>query len=131
MAKKTLELDTPFKKGEKVVATRDLEGIPGGTQGKVQLANGLGSWRRYWVMFEGDRQMGQVSHDDLTRPDQLRAWMARQEDLAEAARRQASASEAASEATSAADAGSGGGIASQIPAALLERSKAAKARLLG
>lgn len=127
---KTLDLDTPFRKGELVIATRDLEDVPGGTEGKIQLHNGLGSWHRYWVLFEGTRQMGQVDHDDLVRPNQLQAWKDRKEEAALAAERAASgAAEAAAAEVTAGD--GGGGAASQIPAHLLERSKAAKARLLG
>ncbi len=127
---KTLDLDTPFRKGELVIATRDIEDVPGGTEGKIQLHNGLGSWHRYWVLFEGTRQMGQVDHDDLVRPKQLQQWHDRKEAEAMAAER--SAEEAESAATAAVDSGGGGGgAASLIPAHLLERSKAAKARLLG
>ena len=130
MAKKVLELDTPFRKGEKVVATRDLADIPGGTQGKIQLQNGIGAWHRYWVLFDGGRQVGQVDHNDLVRPGQLQQWTDRKESREAAALQSASA--AAAETTAEVGAGSaGGGIASQIPAHLLERSKAAKARLLG
>ncbi len=128
MAKKTLELDTPFRKGEDVIATRDLEEIPGGTKGKIQLQNGIGVWKRYWVMFDGGRQMGQVDHDDLVRPNQLQQWTDRKEAREAAAIQAATATEAPAEVAAG---GGGGGIASQIPAALLERSKAAKARLLG
>jgi hypothetical protein len=130
MAKKTLELETPFRKGEVVLATRDLEEIPGGTQGKIQLQNGIGVWKRYWVMFDGGRQMGQVDHNDLVRPNQLQQWIAQKQAAEEAALKAESESEAAAEA-SAGDGGGGSGIAAQIPADLLERSKAAKARLLG
>ncbi len=131
MAKKTLELDTPFRKGESVVATRDLEEIPGGTQGKIQLQNGIGTWKRYWVMFDGGRQMGQVDHNDLVRPNQLQQWIDRKEAREAAALAAESAPEATAEVGAGDGGGGGGGIASQIPAHLLERSKAAKARLLG
>ncbi len=131
MAKKVLELDTPFRKGEKVVATRDLADIPGGTKGKIQLQNGIGAWRRYWVLFDGNRQVGQVDHNDLVRPDQLQQWIDRKEarEIAAANAEAAASSEATAEVG--AGGGAGGGIASQIPAHLLERSKAAKTRLLG
>jgi hypothetical protein len=130
MAKKNVDLDTPFRRGERVVATRDIHHIASGTPGKVQIHNGLGRWDRYWVMFDGDRQVGQVDHHDLTRPWQLDEWMAREDAKAEAAlRSEAEAQEAASK--DAQGGGGGGGIADQIPAHLLERSKAAKQRLLG
>ncbi len=128
---KTLDLDTPFRRGEKVIATRDLAEVPGGTEGKIQVHNGLGLWDRYWVLFDGQTLKGQVDHDDLVRPAQLQAWKDRKEAQALAAEQAANQAEAAVEATAGGDGGGGGGIASQIPAHLLERSKAAKARLLG
>lgn len=128
MAKKDVDLDTPFRRGEQVVATRDILGVPTGTEGKIQLHNGLGRWDRYWVMF-GDQQVGQVDHNDLTRPYQLDEWLRREQEKAEAALR--SDEEQAQEAEADSSADGGGGIASQIPAHLLERSKAAKQRLLG
>lgn len=131
MAKKKLDLETPFRKGEEVIATRDILGIPSGAEGKIQLHNGLGTWDRYWVLF-GDEQVGQVDHNDLTRPFQHEEWLKREEEKAEAALRSAEEQAEESEAASSDDGGGGGGgIASQIPAALLERSKAAKKRLLG
>ena len=130
MAKKDVDLETPFRKGEKVVATRDINGIPSGTKGKVQLHNGLGTWDRYWILF-GDQQVGQVDHNDLTRPYQLDEWLRREEEKAEAALRSAEEQAEADDAEASDDGGGGGGIASQIPAHLLERSKAAKQRLLG
>ena len=132
MAKKNVDLDTPFRRGEQVVATRDIWGIPSGTKGKIQVHNGLGQWDRYWVMFDGDRQVGQVDHNDVTRPYQLTDWMAREEAKAEEAKRsEEETADGAEAAGSGSDSGGDGGIASQIPAHLLERSKAAKQRLLG
>lgn len=132
MAKKTLELDTPFRKGEKVVATRDLGPIAGGTEGKIQLQNGIGAWRRYWVLFDGNRQKGQVDHNDLVRPHQMQEWLDRKAAAEEAAlRAESEAEEAVAAVGDGGGGGAGGGIAAQIPAHLLERSKAAKARLLG
>lgn len=129
MAKKARDLDTPFRRGEKVLTTRGVQDIAEGTKGTVKLTNGLGEWRRYWVRFD-DGIRGQVSHQDLVRPDQLSAWAQREEDRANAAL--ASASATADAAASDAAAGDGaGGAASLIPAHLLERSKAAKTRLLG
>jgi hypothetical protein len=133
MARTAVDLDTPFRKGERVVATRDLDGVPGGTKGRIQLHNGLGSWHRYWVLFEDGSQLGQVDHDDLVRPGMLQRWFDRKEEQASAAEQAEAGAEAGAAAAAAGngDAGAGGGIASQIPAHLLERSKAAKARLLG
>ncbi len=124
---RTVELDTPFKKGEKVLATRDLPHVEKGTKGKVKLINGLTTWLRYWVLFDNGEFIGHLDDDDLVRPNQIDAWQERLE------RRENAAlvdSAAASEEAAAAPAG-GDGAAGLIPAHLLERSKAAKARKLG
>jgi len=131
MAKRKVDLDTPFRRGEKVVATRDILGIPSGSIGKIQLHNGLGRWNRYWVLFDGDRQRGQIDHDDLSRPYQLADWMQREEDKAAAAERSAEEQAVATEAAASSDGGGDGGAAGLIPPHLLERSKEAKQRLLG
>jgi len=131
MAKKEVPLDTPFRRGEKVITTRDLFNIPVGTPGKIQMHNGLGVWNRYWVMFGDDTQVGQVDHNDLVRPYQLDKWLQREQDKAEAAARSKEEQASAAEAAAGNDGGGGGGIADQIPADLLERSRAAKQRLLG
>ncbi len=137
MAKKAPTLDTPFKKGETVLAARAVRGAPEGTTGKIKLINGLGEydgntpWMRYWVRFDDIGLVGQVSHDDLVRPKQYGAWLDREE---ERKRAELAALTQTAEATTeapAAAADAGGGVAALIPAALLERSKAAKARLLG
>ena len=85
MAKKERTLDTPFRKNEKVQTTTDLDDIPEGSGGKVKLANGLGNWRRYWIMFADGRVRGQISHDQLVRPSQVDAWLQREEERAQAA----------------------------------------------
>ncbi len=131
MAKKTVDLDTPFRKNERVLTTRDLGPIGQGAEGIVQLQNGLGEWMRYWVLFDDGEQVGQVSHRDLVRPFQLQDWHRRQEEIAEAAEREANKAVAEVESAAGGGGGGGGGIADQIPADLLERSRAAKARLLG
>ncbi len=128
MAKKALTLDTPYRKGERVQTTLDLDDIPKGTEGNVKLANGLGNWRRYWIMFTDGRVRGQISHDELMRPSQLAAWQARQEERAQAAQR---GDAAAADTSAEVSGGDANDPASRIPAAILERSRAAKARLLG
>lgn len=131
MAKKVLTLDTPFRPGEKVIAATEFDDIQAGTRGKVQLANGLGEWRRYWVKFAGGQIRGQVSHEVLARPDQLKAWQEAREAKAQAALRKSEPAAAVAAGDGDAPAAAGGGVASRIPAAILERSKAAKARRLG
>lgn len=128
MAKKVRTLDTPFRKGERVQTTCEVSDVAVGASGKVKLANGLGNYRRYWVMFDDGRIRGQVSHDQLVRPAQQAEWLQRVEDRERATHESAEAVDettadnggAESEAT---------GLAALVPAHLLERSRAAKARL--
>lgn len=131
MAKNARTLDTPFRPGERVVAADDVDDITAGTKGKVQLANGLGAWRRYWVRFDGGRMRGQVPHAVLARPAQLHEWQAAREAQARAALQADQPAAAVEAAADGGDASAAGGVASRIPAAILERSKAAKARKLG
>jgi hypothetical protein len=127
MAKKLLELDTPFRVGEKVVVMRDLGPVPAGSAVKVKLVNGFSAWIRYWIQLEDGELVGHVDHNDLARPDQIEAWHRRQEEAAAAA----AAPAASAQAEPAAVAAGGGGNTSGIPDHILERSRAAKARKLG
>ncbi|MEL7159029.1 MAG: hypothetical protein AAFN30_20885 [Actinomycetota bacterium] len=131
MAKKASTLDTPFRKGEKVQTTVTIDDIDEGTPGKIKVANGLGTWRRYWVRFADGRVRGQVSHENLVRPDQVDEWRQRELDREQAALASAEAAdqEAAAAVESGGDAATG--LAALVPAHLLERSRAAKARLTG
>lgn len=128
MAKKTPQLDTPFRRGEKVITTTVVSGMPEGAKAKVKLTNGIGPWMRYWVRFDDGSLIGQVDHDALVRPGQLSEWTERAEKRATAASQSASDTEAATDAPAAVG---DGGASSLIPEALLERSRAAKKRLLG
>ncbi len=134
---KAPDLDTPFRTGETVLLGRAVRGAPEGAVGNVKLINGLDGynggkpWLRYWVNFSKHGLVGQVTHADLARPFQYGLWLDREEADAKAALH---ADEAAmeTETTDAAETPAGdGGVASLIPADLLERSRAAKARLLG
>lgn len=129
MAKQVLDLDTPYKRGEKVLTTRPLPGIAEGTSGKVKLTNGFDQWNRYWVRLNDGRLVGHIDHNDLVRPNMLSDWRSREADRAAQAEAAAAGVAAAPAEVSAGS--SDGGVASLIPAALLERSKAAKARLTG
>lgn len=136
MPKKILDLDTPFRKNERVVTTTDLVGAPEGTFGKVKLSNGLhttNNWPRYWVRFENGEFMGQVSHADLVRPHLRDAWAEREAERAAAAEAAANASAAAADSAAVTPTGDAGGndLAALIPPLLLERSRAARMRLLG
>ncbi|MEO6988090.1 MAG: hypothetical protein ABI239_05515 [Aquihabitans sp.] len=68
MAKTAVAPDT-FRKGEKVVARRELRDVPEGTAGKVILVNGF-EWIRYWVLFENGVRQGSINRDALATPDQ-------------------------------------------------------------
>lgn len=137
MPKKARDLDTPFKTGETVVLARPFRNIPNGAEGKVKLINGLETldginpWIRYWVRFKEQGLVGQVSHADLARPYQFDDWLQREEARETAELAAESSTAAADDLPAAAAGGDAGGVASLVPAHLLERSKAAKARLLG
>ncbi len=130
MPKKNITLETPFKRGEKVMLVRPIPGHVEGQRGKVRLVSGFDDWKRYWVRFADGQLVSSVDHADLVRPAMYEEW--REESARVAAAKLAAESNAAAPAEAAAvGGGGGGGIADQIPAALLERSKAAKARLTG
>ena len=46
-------------KGDKVIATVDLEGVPAGTVGKIVLANGF-NWLRYRVRFSNGIELNDL-----------------------------------------------------------------------
>ena len=128
-AKKNITLDTPFKRGEKVMLVRPIPGHVEGQRGQVRLVNGFDDWKRYWIRFADGDLVGSVDHTALVRPRMYQQWQERQ--AAEAAKAEATESASTEVAEVAAASGGGGGIADQIPALLLERSQAAKARLTG
>jgi hypothetical protein len=53
-----------FKVTTKVVATRDLPGVPSGTTGKVMLANGF-NWMRYRILFANGIELADLGGDDI------------------------------------------------------------------
>jgi hypothetical protein len=117
-------------KKSRVVAVRDLRGVPAGTGGRVKVVNGL-TWPRYWVAFDNDVWLGSVDTGAVIAEDEWPEFQERT--AAEAARAAAEPAAAAAvpeaaapAAPAAADAGSG--AASKIPAHLLARSQAAKAK---
>ncbi|MED6328551.1 MAG: hypothetical protein VYD46_05965 [Actinomycetota bacterium] len=125
---KTIDRTLPIKRYKKVVATVDLPGVPEGTVGKVRVANGV-TWYRYWVDFENGVRLGQVGHQQVCHEAD---WNAFQADRAEAERRAAEApDESADDSDDVAASGDGAGNAFGVPEHLLERSRAARARLAG
>ena len=114
----------PVKPRSRVTLTRDIRGVPEGTSGVVKVTNGL-TWARYWVKFDNGEWIGSVSGEDLVREgdyDEFVEW--RKE---EASRPKVEAAPAAA-ATGGGEAAGGGGADSRVPAHLLERSRAARAR---
>ena len=126
---KTIDRTLPIKRYKKVVATVDLPGVPEGTVGKVRVANGV-AWYRYWVDFENGVRLGQVGHQQVCHESD---WAAFRADRADAERRAAEAPEESADGGDGDEAGGGGaaGNAFGVPEHLLERSRAARARLAG
>ena len=122
--------DRPIRRGDKVVATVDLPGVPDGTTGKVKLINGFsrpGSWMRYWVFFDNGIDLGSVGSTNLVKAKEWVEFQAERERRAALGPQTATngaAAAADSDAPAAEAAGDGdGGVASRIPAHLLERTK--------
>jgi hypothetical protein len=103
------ERPTPFKKGTRVVTTRDLPGVPEGTAGTIGVGAGL-VIPRYWVQFENGVEMGSVNHKHLVRKKEWPAFRLEREQAAAAeAERAARAAERARAAQAAAGNGDGEG----------------------
>lgn len=140
--RKAPAITDPFRKNETVVATEDLPGVPEGTLGKVKLINGF-DWVRYWVFFENGVDHGSLDGDALVRPQHWRQFQRDREQRAleaeEAAFRalttKADPAAAAATTTAAADAPASddpnAAIRAMVPEHLLEKAKAARARLTG
>ncbi len=118
-------LTDDLHKGDKIIASADLRGVPAGTKGKVVLVNGL-SWVRYWVRFDNGVAIGSVNRSHLATPEQWERKLSGVED--ESAQPAASADDGA-----AAESAAGGGVTtangSVVPQKLIDRAKAARARL--
>jgi len=135
---RTVEPSAPFTKNEIVSATVDLPGVPSGTKGKVKVINGF-DWQRYWVFFDNGVELGQLDGEELVRPAHWDHWHEQKRLADEAEARAAEA--AASGADAAADDDAAAAIddpndplarlRAMVPAHLLERSAAARARLTG
>jgi hypothetical protein len=105
----------------RVVSTVDMKGVPRGTTGKVIFVQGL-SWTRYWVLFDNGIRVGTLDRAKL-------ATLADWENRASAASAEVVAVAGGAVAVTAGDAGAGAGESvGGVPAHLLEKSKAARAR---
>lgn len=121
MASKTINFDTPFRKGDLVRATEDLAGVPEGTSGKVKLVNGL-TWTRYWVFFDNGTDLGSIDQKALVRAKQWEDYQRHREEAAAAAA-SAAAAEAEAAPVAVATEEAPPKAASRVPAHLLERAK--------
>lgn len=132
---RTKQSPKPFRKGDKVIATTDIGPIPEGTAGVVKMSAGL-TWPRYWVAWDGDfdKWTGSVSEDLLVRTGEWDDFKRRREEERnrppepKTVDADAASGAGAGAAEGASDAGASGNAASKVPAHLLERSKAARAR---
>ncbi len=111
-----------LKRHEKVLANIDLPGVPIGTPGKVLQVAGL-TWLRYRVLFENGVDHGQLDGRHIVRPGDFVPLDERVEEEA------VDTAEVADDGA-AAEAG-GGDNEWGVPAHLLERAKAARARRAG
>ena len=105
----------------RVVSTVDMKDVPRGTTGKVIFVQGL-SWIRYWVLFDNGIRVGTLDRSKLAT---LADWENKAGDSAEVVAVAAGGAVAA--ASSDGGAGAGESIGG-VPAHLLEKSKAARAR---
>lgn len=121
---RTKSIDKPLRRGERVIATTDLPGVPEGTLGRVHLVNGL-TWRRYWVFFDNGVKRGSIDDRVVVRAKDHEAWKERQAAQVEAAE---ATTAAAAPADAAGEAEAATGPASRVPAHLLERTKRARER---
>lgn len=123
-----------LKRKSKVVAFTDLPGVPEGTTGKIALVGGFDKWIRYHVLFDNGVDLSSINRQHLAPAKEYeRLAVARTAALASGVFDAPEADEAAAGAEGGAGAGAAGGGAVvngvEIPAHLLERSKAARERL--
>jgi hypothetical protein len=121
---KTIDRQLPLKRRQKVVASLDLPGVPEGTEGQVKVANGI-TWYRYWVDFANGITLGSVSHEQLAQKNDWPQFKIDRENDALNAETKAGEEAAAEPASD----GAASGNTSGVPEHLLERSRAARARL--
>jgi hypothetical protein len=109
-----------LKRHQKVRAWTDLPGVPAGTFGKVLQISGV-SWIRYRVLFDNGVEHGLLDGRHIVDP---KKWVPVEERVEE----EAAADTAAADGDGAADTTAAADNPFGIPAHLLERAKAARAR---
>ena len=112
-----------LKRHPKVRAWTDLPGVPAGTRGKVLQVGGV-SWIRYRVLFENGVEHGLLDGRHIVAPQD---WVPVDERVEEEAVAETAAADGDGAATEAAGVDNPFGV----PAHLLERAKAARARREG
>jgi hypothetical protein len=120
-------------KGSRVIAAEDMRRVPEGTAGQVKMVNGL-DWMRAWVSFDNGVWLGSISLDKLVPEDDWEDFKVRRVEEATMAEQRKEQAAAAAEATAALVAAgatdtAASAAASKVPAHLLERSRAARARI--
>lgn len=125
---KTLSLDAPFRKGERVIATMSLPGVPEGTTGKVKLVNGL-KWTRYWVFFDNGVDLGSIDQHKLVRAKQWEQYQVRREQALNAPAAASATSGATAAAAGDGAAAPGAAAGSRVPEHLIERTKRRREQL--
>ena len=118
-----------LSKRAKVVARTDLEGVPEGMAGRVQMVNGL-TWIRYWVRFDNGAWLGSIDRSALATEDEWKRFQAGETDVFGDVGTDAATDDGAE---AAGGDGGGGGKATPsgtlVPQKLLDRSAAARTRL--
>lgn len=121
---------TTMKKGTRIVATTALPGVPEGTPGKVGHAIGM-ALVRYRVAFDNGTEKTSVAHTKLVPEGEWETFREqRAKAAAEAAERKSNEGDAP-KAEAKPDDGAGAPPVDDRLAALLAKSKAAKAKKLG
>ena len=109
-----------LKRHQKVRAWTDLPGVPAGTYGRVLLVSGV-SWIRYRVLFDNRVEHGLLDGRHIVDP---KGWVPVDERVEE----EVVADEAAADGDAGGAVAAGDDNAFGIPAHLIERAKAARAR---
>ena len=109
-----------LKRHQRVRAWTDLPGVPAGTPGRVLQVSGV-SWIRYRVLFENGVEHGLLDGRHIVDP---KGWVPVDERVEE----EAVAEVAASNGDASAGETAGSDNVFGVPAHLLERAKAARAR---
>jgi len=114
-----------LSKQQRVVATRNLKGVPEGTEGHVMLSNGL-DWVRYWVKFDNGVEMGSLHRNKLVSAEDWDRYLEEREAGSLSLEVATDSPDEQSD-----DSGSGGGVEVNgvlVPQLLLDRTKSALER---